>query len=563
MESRAGKVSSPIWRHRRAAFVVACVLAVVPLTGCSDDGDGLQAVGGAGGAINAPGAGGSTTSTGGAPGGMRKIFETCTCDSMSPGLCSLDVQCEVGDLLRGGRPAPLTCFRGLCRPECYTESDCPANSFCEDYDYVNGADFAPIATCTDPCTPLPDTCPSGTSCAYVGNTAIGPILDCQPRPAAATPPCATDSDCPVGKLCVGDSGDMACDPWCRVGQAADCPASAVCVGLDPALVLGGVTFGACRAKCDPTKTCADGSRCVIESQGGQDFTDCLPANAVTLADSSPCRFQTDCPAGQTCRVHDMVNASCEPYCTLPSGACPSGSTCRPLPTSPTVEGVTYGTCMTNCDLASTSSCGSNACVLVTDVPGGAATDCAPPSAGAGPFGCQPGTGCVAGSRCTSFAVPNLSACEPWCRVGQGDCPASSTCAAIVPALVLGSVTYGVCQETCDLTSPTTVCGVDATCLAIVDGTNPPHTACAGVPPFCTTMNDADCNPVTTCTPSESFPLGASCQDDTGCPPGSTCASGFCLAWCVVGASGGCPVGTSCIAETPPLMLGGMSYGTCH
>jgi hypothetical protein len=129
-----------------------------------------------------------------------------------------------------------------------------------------------------------------------------------------------------------------------------------------------------------------------------------------------------------------------------------------------------------------------------------------------------------------------------------DCAPGFACAALVPAVTLAGTTYGVCQDTCNLTAPADVCGPDGSCIPVVDGSNPPHTACVGYP--------------ASVSPSSTLLLGASCSSDETCPPGATCAQGTCVAWCEVGPTEHCPGGTSCEAASPPVAIGGVTYGTC-
>jgi hypothetical protein len=503
------------------------------------------------GSSSASSSSGSSASAGGAGGsqpsawGSVPEFEGCQCDWYDIYYlcdeCPASVTCErMGD----------TCNEGQCRPSCTKDADCPSGGTCRS------------GLCILPCTPgpAPDGCPSGTACSTLDDG-----VACLPRAdVSATAPCIADESCPAGTTCRGDTthDDGACDAWCRVGQAGDCADGTLCVGFDTPLVVGGVTYGACRAVCDPTTTCAGGGRCEIETSGGVPFTDCMPpgkTSGITL-----CSVTTDCPPGDVCRVHGPDQASCEPLCALPGGACPSGAVCTPLVNGPTVNGVTYGTCTAACDLLSASCGASDACAVVTDTPGGApATDCVPAGSGIGAFGCE-GQLCVPGAVCASF-VPSLAltACETYCRVGQDDCPPQFTCAALVPAVTIGGTAYGQCQDDCNLATPEDICGPDAACLPIVDGVNAPHTACAGIPPSCQTFYDANCQPQQVCTPASAFPLGAACTDAGACPPGATCENGRCVDWCVIGPTGHCPGGTLCKPGAPPLVIAGISYGTCQ
>jgi hypothetical protein len=461
----------------------------------------------------------------------------------------------------GNTCAPtLYCIEGLCRASCSSAADCPAVSTCDCANPVEG-----VCGCTDPCAPFPDTCPEGTACTVGTN---GP--ECTVRCSVPQGYCTTDGDCLAGTTCNGgrcssscpSSGstctsdadcplrgttcdpDVGCQPVCRVGEAGDCAAGTTCVGFLVPRVIGGVTYGACRTDCHPGEACAGGLRCVVQNLEAVPFTDCLPER--NLPAGASCNDDSECPVGQGCRVHALDQRSCEPYCSLPGGACPAGSTCTPFPTPLVLDGVTYGTCMTACDPLSASGCGTGAsCNVVYDTPGGAAaTDCVLVGAGTGVFGCYAQL-CVPGTQCTEFGG-GTTACEAYCQVGQPNaCPAGFACAALVPPASLGAMTYGLCQDVCNLATPADVCGPgNATCLVVLDGSNPPHTACGGL--LC-----------------PSSPPGGPCNGDADCTPGATCRQNKCLAWCEMGPNEHCPGGTTCVADAPPLVIDGVTYGTCQ
>ena len=500
--------------------------------------------------------------------GTVTLFQPCLCDDPTQRSdCTRANSCQ----------SPLACdYLGFCVSRCTGNGSCAGDgTTCLD------------GQCVKTCTPVPsDSCPQGSFCAlrYDQYTAA-PVLTCfrearntayddlmcsvasacprglTCRPASLTP-CTGDTGCHYGGAscaCAPGPPNVACEPWCRVG-AADCPAGTRCVDVEPALVADGAKLGTCRTVCDPTEPCANGRSCVVDTVAGTAATDCIATSPV----SGECSSSLDCLAGKACRVHAPGISACEAYCVLPGGRCPSGGTCTPFASPLIVDGLTYGSCTANCDLLSATSCGADAtCAPVSDtVDGGTVTDCVPAGKGQGASGCTgPWNACVPGAHCV--AVAGSHACETYCRAGHNeDCPPQFTCATLNPPLTVGGVTYGLCQDDCDLAAPADVCSANATCAPIVDGTNPPHTACVNDPCHNVLIGlDENDNPILECEAAATIPLGSSC--DNGCPPGSTCRGEVCVAWCKLGPNGHCPGGTTCAALAPPLVVRGTEYGTCQ
>ncbi len=489
--------------------------------------------------------------------------------------CVTETECAQDS--RGG----VDCVDGRCLPVCTMDSECPPPARCAITNVDVGSSSSTVVyhcsdPSTDPCTPLPDSCPAGLSCLVQGSSPELPSY-CGSRSGTSATLCLNDQDCPAGTGCRADgtSDYSACETWCDVKASAGCPKGTSCGAFDPPLVLHGTTLGTCRADCDPLKACGGGRNCVIVGSGPSGATDCLPSAApeactsgcvldsacrtfpdgTTLCEPLDCSYApASCTAGRTCRRHALGEATCEQVCdTAKPGTC-GAEQCVPFSPPLVVRGVTYGTCEVACDpLSSQADCGSMAtCAVVTDVPGGARTACVSAGMESGPTGCANGAddSCAPGETCAAFELGTspVYACEPYCRVGHPeDCPPVGTvgqsCVGIVPAAVVAGVQYGTCQDDCDLTSSNATCGTGAECIPVDDGSNPVHTACvaAGM---------------------TGGVAGSPCKTAAECAPDTTCTGATCAAWCQLGPSGHCAPGTTCTAMTPPLTLGAISYGVC-
>ncbi|HSP78456.1 MAG TPA: adhesin [Myxococcaceae bacterium] len=184
--------------------------------------------------------------------------ETCTegggecgssaiCAPVGSGLrCLQKCRSGTGDCRSGYACSPLP-EGNACVPACYTESDCPTDYACRPCDRVcvrkqkvgvaigeacnvdadcgtsqvclhpNGH---PQGICAQPCETAACSCPSGSSCQYMGTTGAsmcirsctagtcGTGMQCAPFPDGSSgclPTCRTGADCPYGSSC-GSNG---------------------------------------------------------------------------------------------------------------------------------------------------------------------------------------------------------------------------------------------------------------------------------------------------------------------------------------------------------------------
>ena len=483
----------------------------------------------------------------------------------------------------------IECYEGRCLPICMTDADCPQGSKCAIPEGVSVGcnDYAYVLHCsdpaTDPCTPLPESCTAPLAC-LVGQSGTLPSF-CGRRLEEGTIHCVADEDCAEGRACRIQSSladdPSRCEAWCRPGVSGDCAAGFTCLPMSPPLVLRGTALGTCAENCDPTQACPDGTNCLPIDAGSATVTDCLPGvSAMSCMNdimalycdsvTDECRTlpggslacepavcdSLSCPPGMGCRDYGGGQTGCEPLCDLASPACAGGAACVPFGTPLSIRGITYGTCEVGCDpVSSQATCGANStCAVVNDAPGGQRTACVPAGTGAGPAGCVSSvnvSSCAQGATCATLALGagSVDACEPYCRVGHPeDCPPSplsvqEACVGFVPAATVGGVQYGTCQEECDLTNSSGTCGSDAECIPVDDGANPVHTACAG-------------------TPVGAGSAGTPCSDSAACGPDTTCHGQTCVAWCRTGATSHCAPGSTCMALSPALTIGAVTYGVC-
>ncbi|MBI3203160.1 MAG: hypothetical protein HYZ29_16600 [Myxococcales bacterium] len=183
--------------------------------------------------------------------------------------------------------------------------------------------------------------------------------------------------------------------------------------------------------CNPVVQCGCGAQQNCDVAGPSGFTSCFPAGPKGAYQS--CLSQTDCSKGTSC-----VSYACKPFC-LADADCPlSGSKCVQVYMGAPVPG--WKSCVASCALENPSArCGSGStCMLVlpdtTDCVGGVGS-------GIGPGTCSPGNdqSCAPGHTCR----PDGS-CAKWCRVGQSDCAAGSSCSTSAVTVSVGGVQYGTC-----------------------------------------------------------------------------------------------------------------------
>lgn len=170
--------------------------------------------------------------------------ETSTCASFS--------ECAIGHVCVGGAA-------GRCEKYCDANSDCGQPRGQCVIQLNNGT--TPIAgatTCSANCNPINSAaggCPSGSKCGFftVNNALTGnldrDIVDCTtPGAGALNATCTTDATCGSDLMCSTVNAVTRCRKVCTVGsnECAGVAGATTCGGFNPALVVGGVTYGICR-----------------------------------------------------------------------------------------------------------------------------------------------------------------------------------------------------------------------------------------------------------------------------------------------------------------------------
>lgn len=176
--------------------------------------------------------------------------------------------------------------------------------------------------------------------------------------------------------------------------------------------------------------CAPSQNCDVAGPSG--FTSCFPAGPKSAYQT--CGTQTDCGTGTSC-----VSYACKPFCHVDADCAQPKARCVQVYMGTPVPG--WKSCTAGCDLANPSGvCGAGStCVVVlpdiSDCVGGAGS-------GVGPGTCVPGNdlACAPGYGCRADGT-----CAKWCRVGQNDCPAGSSCSAAPLGTQANGVAYGTCS----------------------------------------------------------------------------------------------------------------------
>jgi len=99
--------------------------------------------------------------------------------------------------------------------------------------------------------------------------------------------------------------------------------------------------------CDLTATClcAANTQCCVDTIHPGNYTICgCPVG--TVSNGGACTQMSDCVPGSTCVIpKGMFTGACQPWCTLPNGPCPVGTTCQMLLSPPPgYNSTTYGVC---------------------------------------------------------------------------------------------------------------------------------------------------------------------------------------------------------------------------
>ncbi len=213
-------------------------------------------------------------------------------------------------------------------------------------------------------------------------------------------PCASDEDCP-GLFCSTINNGFGYCTWV-CGPGNPCPDDAVCYRESATAV------GYCMSRCDPagSTSCPRGYLC---QPGIAEAPVCYPG----------CTSDSDCPGGTRCGSGLAGTRSCYTPGAPTGGECAVSSECPEL--GYCLDEATWGTpsglCVTFCDIATHSGCGTG----TTCVPwgfGGGYGSCVPTCDATMP--CRPGYQCVS----TGAGLP--SACVARCE-SDADCTAPRLC----------------------------------------------------------------------------------------------------------------------------------------
>ena len=241
----------------------------------------------------------------------------CIADDGRPRVCTMDIQCRLGE----------RCRAGVCStdPDCTSDFDCTEGTYC----HILSGDCVPDRI---PCDGDAD-CPPGMRCDVMQEACVPAGCqtdgDCAPgqvcEPGSGTcgtigPECETDADCLPGQRCdtlagVCRAGGCISDTDCLGGQYCD-NASGVCrypgAGCTSDAECGAgvwceVGTGQCRTGCRADADCPPGTNCVVVS--GECET------------PSGCTSDAECPQGHSCQLADGL-------CVPISGQVPDGSPCQ-------------------------------------------------------------------------------------------------------------------------------------------------------------------------------------------------------------------------------------------
>ncbi len=154
---------------------------------------------------------------------------------------------------------------GRCRRYCDDNGDCPGDGgLCVINLSYNGNPIPGAVTCSTHCDPIANNnngCPATWGChlysydpdGVPGNGDEMYLSDCDAPPAnggGVGSSCSGSGDCLPGNDCVTINGSSSCRPTCLCPGgncgSGSCPGgSGSCYGYDPAIVIGGLTYGVC------------------------------------------------------------------------------------------------------------------------------------------------------------------------------------------------------------------------------------------------------------------------------------------------------------------------------
>lgn len=252
--------------------------------------------------------------TGCVPDSLRTCNQTSDCGDASQRCDATQGKC-VAQLQ--ACPFGTTCDPRLklCLAECTQDEDCGdatlrcVNRICE-----------PLSECH-----VDDDCALNKSCAIPPGAQVG---ECKTS-------CGTDTECPLGQVCVSNGGRASCRAGCS--SNADCALDQRCNATSR--TCEGPVVGADRV-CQGTSACrtcevCDGVNTVCRP-AKNDFPHCLPCSSSTECAGGTCvaltgqqvcaRFcgpgQAECPQGFACLTLTTGQQACVPSDRSCSGKCP-------------------------------------------------------------------------------------------------------------------------------------------------------------------------------------------------------------------------------------------------
>jgi hypothetical protein len=234
----------------------------------------------------------------------------------------------------------------------------------------------------------------------------------------------------------GASGDDEGGP--PAGGAGGVGGMPVVGGMPP---MGG--FGGTPAPCaeDPCKLTGPQCGCLASEkcQWANDDRSCVPNGTKVVGEACA---QGECEAGSICLFYGSLSI-CKKYCDDDAHCDAPGGRCEL-----SITGFTQQFCTDNCDPVSSAGCGAanSKCDALGSTMGPAFTLCTPAGAGTSMAPCPNGSAdCAEGHGCFNDGMmPANTFCLEWCNIAIGSC-ATGICNNLQTPLVIGSVTYGVCQ----------------------------------------------------------------------------------------------------------------------
>lgn len=164
------------------------------------------------------------------------------------GMRALGERCFAGDDCEEGAACELLASDGsysMCLALCTDDAACAGGGpRCIERGQFSSAEPS-VGICAPNCDPVNNQgCPSGSRCTLLASD-TGTIAGCIAPPGTVRvgSSCTSHAQCASGLLCIRDATSNAyCRTWCHVGDTC---ASGRCTRLSPAVVLGGIEYGAC------------------------------------------------------------------------------------------------------------------------------------------------------------------------------------------------------------------------------------------------------------------------------------------------------------------------------